>query len=139
MSHIATTEIQFNDNDGHSATAVMQTTVYESSDRITRAAVRLGACWAAAGVTLFIPLAHFVLVPAFLIAGPVMAVSAYRTSQARDHATGSCPSCSEDVEIKLEADDELPKWTYCPRCNAPLQLTLADSPAQQGTATTANP
>lgn len=79
--------------------------------------------WAMAGVTLFIPLAHFVLVPGFLIAGPVVAVMVYRSEQARDHAEGRCPLCGEEITIKLEAKDEIPKWTYCPACNAALQIT----------------
>jgi hypothetical protein len=87
-----------------------------------RALLRLAACWAAAGVTLFIPLAHFVLVPGFLIAGPVMAVGAYRTEWARNHATGHCPACQADITLALEAKDTLPKWTYCPACNVPLQI-----------------
>lgn len=122
MPSIDTTQIQFQDNDGNASLGSMQTTLYNPGDRMTRAVVRLGACWAAAGVTLFIPLAHFVLVPGFLLAGPIMAISAYRTEQARELARGTCPVCQEAVEIKLEADDNLPKWTYCPKCNAPLQL-----------------
>jgi hypothetical protein len=122
MPSIDTTQIQIQDNDGNAAPGSMQTTLYDTRDRMTRAAIRLGACWAAAGVTLFIPLAHFVLVPGFLLAGPIMAVSAYRTEQARELARGTCPVCKETVEIRLEAADNLPKWSYCPKCNAPLQL-----------------
>ena len=122
MPSTETTEIQLQDNEGNASLGNMRTTRYSSGDRMTRAAIRLGACWAAAGVTLFIPLVHFVLVPGFLLAGPIMAVSAYRSELARELARGICPVCKEAVEIKLEADDNLPKWTYCPKCNAPLQL-----------------
>lgn len=122
MPSIDNTDIHFRDNDGHTTPGSMQTTLFDASDRLKRAAIRLGCCWLGAGVTLFIPLAHFVLVPAFLIAGPIMAVSAYRTEQERNHVRGTCPVCQETIEIKLEAKDELPKWSYCPECTAPLQI-----------------
>jgi hypothetical protein len=122
MSHIETTSIQLKDNAGNIAVGALQTTYYDGQDRMKRAGLRLAACWAAAGVTVFIPIAHFVLVPGFLIAGPVLAMSAYRMERARNHASGSCPVCKAEITLALEAKDTFPKWTYCPACNAPLQL-----------------
>lgn len=123
MPRIENTAVQLKDNDGNTAAGTLQTTHYDGGDRMKRALLRLAACWAAAGVTLFIPLAHFVLVPGFLIAGPVIALGAYRMEWARNHASGRCPVCQADITLAMEAKDALPKWTYCPACNAPLQLT----------------
>ncbi len=117
------TPVQFRDNNGKAADGKLYTTVYASGDRMRRALLRLFLSWGLAGVSLFIPLAHFVLVPGFLIAGPVLAVMVYRGTQARDRAEGECPVCGERISIKLEAGDEIPKWTYCPACNAALQIT----------------
>jgi len=122
MPRIETTDIQLKDNAGNVVPGSLQTTLYDARDRLRRAGLRLAACWAAAGVTLFIPLAHFVLVPSFLIAGPVLAVGAYRMERVRNHAGGRCPVCKAEITLALEAKDTLPKWTYCPACNAPLQL-----------------
>ena len=116
-------EVQFVDGDGKTADARLHTTVYDSGDRIRRALGRLTLLWAIAGVSLFIPLAHFVLVPGFLIAGPVVAMMVYRSEQARERTDGRCPVCEEEISIKMEARDEIPKWTYCPACNVALQIT----------------
>ncbi len=117
------TDIQIRDGDGNAADGKLHTTLYDVGDRTRRALLRLAMFWGMAGVSLFIPLAHFVLVPGFLIAGPVVAVMVYRSKQARDHVEGRCPVCGEGITIKLEAKDEIPKWTYCPACNAALQIT----------------
>ena len=123
MPSTGITQIQLRDNDGKTTDGKLYTTLYDSGDRIQRALLRLALLWALAGLSLFIPLAHFVLVPGFLIAGPVAAVMVYRSTQARDRAEGRCPVCGEEISIKLEAKDEIPKWTYCPACNAALQIT----------------
>jgi len=125
MSSSEITDIRLSHGDGKATDGRLYTTVYTSGERMQRALLRLVLLWGLAGVTVFIPLAHFVLVPGFLIAGPVVAVLVYRTEQARDRAEGQCPACGEAVTIKLEAKDEIPKWTYCPACNAALQITGA--------------
>ena len=131
MSRIATTNVLFQDNNANSRPGSVQTTMYETSDRLKRAIIRLLSLWLAATISVFIPLAHFVLVPAFLIAGIVMAVLAYRTDRALNNAQGACPVCQEEATIPLEANDQLPKWTYCPKCNAPLQILLSDTQASE--------
>jgi len=126
MASTEITRIQLRDNDGKTADGKLYGIRYDPGDRIQRALLRLVLLWALAGVSLFIPLAHFVLVPGFLVAGPVVAILAYRSSQARDRAEGKCPVCGEEITIKLEARDEIPKWIYCPACNTALQITEPD-------------
>lgn len=96
--------------------------VYDQGDRVKRALMVLGACWLLAGVTVFIPIAHFILVPGFLIAGPIGAFTRFRQAEARERADGRCPKCARDVTITLDANDVLPKWVYCPACDASIQL-----------------
>lgn len=122
MSRTQSTEILIKDNEDNTSPGTLVSTLYEPGERLSRAGIRLAAFWAAALVAVFIPLAHFVLVPAFLIAGIVMAISAYRMDQAPNEVTGTCPACHEEMSIPLEANDKLPKWTYCPLCNASLQI-----------------
>ena len=125
MASIEKTNIQLKDNDGKTAAGLLFTTCYAAGDRLKRALLRLLGFWLAAGLAVFIPIAHFVLVPGFLIAGPVLAYLTYQQKQARDHAEGQCPVCQAEVNIKLEAKDEIPKWSYCPACNASLEITDA--------------
>ena len=98
-------------------------TQFSSSDRMSKALKVLALCWLGAGITLFIPIAHFVLVPGFLIAGPVMAYLRYKVDRATENVEVQCPACEKDVTIKLDAADRLPIYTYCSDCNQSLQLT----------------
>jgi hypothetical protein len=116
--------IHFRRNDGENSTdGQLAVTLFNDKDRMTRALKRLGLFWLLSVGSLPIIFAHWVLVPGFFIAGPVAAVMVYKVTEAKDHAKGVCPSCGESVEIKLEPKDSLPKWTYCPSCNNPLQIT----------------
>jgi len=109
-------------NDKGEHAGELTTQLFSSGERTTQALKVLGLCWLLAGITLFIPIAHFFLVPLFLVAGPVMAFSKYRVETATDSAEGICPECGESVSISLDPADKLPKWTYCPKCNKPLHL-----------------
>ena len=126
MPRLEDIPVTLKNNDGHVTVGNLQTTHYDHRDCIKRALQRLGVFWLLAGVSLFIPLAHFVLAPGFLIAGPVMAYLTFKTTQVRNHTTGMCPVCDKDIKINMDTRDELPKWAYCPACNAPLQITNAE-------------
>ncbi len=96
--------------------------VLTSAERLQRSAGALLLCWLLAGITLFIPIAHFFLVPMFLIAGPVLFFMRYRVTELKQGVAGHCPECSQMVTFELEATDKLPKWTYCPSCNKSVHL-----------------
>jgi hypothetical protein len=123
MPQTETTAIHFLNNDGSkSSDATLHTIHYDQKDCFTRALMRLGLFWLLAFVSVFLIIAHWVLVPGFFIAGPIVAVMTYKTKQAVEKCTGPCPSCSEQITIKMEAKDTLPKWTYCPSCSSPLHI-----------------
>lgn len=102
-----------------------------SRERLARAGKLLALCWGLAVIAVFIPIAHFFLVPLFLIAGPVMAYLKYRVTELAEKAEGVCPECQASVSIALEPADRLPKWTYCPACNKPVQLVYHTAPVGQ--------
>ena len=109
-------------NSEPSMNAELQMTFYGDKDRLKRALMRLGLFWLLAIGSIPIIFAHWVLVPGFFIAGPLAAIMVYRIEQAVDHASGQCPTCKEQITIKLEPKDTLPKWTYCPSCNNSIQI-----------------
>ena len=102
--------------------ARLETRHYDRRDRIKYAFKMLSLSWLGAAVTLFIPLAHFILVPSFILLGIYLAISALRQLYIMDNASGKCPSCKEVIKIKLESKDQLPKWSYCPFCNKSVQI-----------------
>lgn len=101
---------------------VLHLQTFDAKDRKVRAAKIWAMMWLFAVLSLPIIIAHFVLVPGFLIAGPVMAIRRYRVTEVPDHVSGKCPANKEDFTLKLESSDHLPMWSYCPVCNSSLQL-----------------
>lgn len=115
--------IKISNSDGQQTTGTLSYMVYTKQQRVARAAKIMGIFWGLAVVTLFIPLAHFVLVPGFFIAGPIVAYSRYRITEIVDKANGECPTCHERLDVQLDTSDRLPKWTYCSANNDPIQLS----------------
>ena len=126
MPTIKNTSVLIQGNENQSASGSMQSTHYDHGECVKRALIKLGLFWGLALASIPIVFAHWVLVPGFLLAGPWMAYRTFHMKHALNSVQGSCPVCQEDVEIKLETGDELPKWTYCPSCSAPLQLLDKD-------------
>ncbi len=100
----------------------LQVRMFSNRERWLRALKMLALMWLLAVVTLFIPIAHFVLVPGFLLAGPVTAVMRYRVSENVESATGECPVCGEIMTVVLDPAAHLPLWTYCTPRNDPIRL-----------------
>jgi len=116
-------------NSGQENPGVLHTTLYDQSEAFQRASKMAGLFILLAFVTLFIPLAHFILVPSFLIAAVVVPRLIYKIREASERVQGVCPSCGKEVSIKLDANDRLPLWRYCPDCDNSLQLLMPESEA----------
>ena len=100
---------------------VLHVAVYGPQERMRRAAVAWGVAWGLALLSIPIPIAHFVLVPGFLIAGPVVGFLRYRRERSTERLTGTCPACGRDFGIVLQSSEEPPLRSYCPHCQAPLE------------------
>lgn len=123
MASIEEQDVWIKVNDGVTACdGVFSTTHYTPHDRRIRAIKALAALWGAAVLTVFIPLAHFALVPAFFIAGLVVGYQRYKTSIAANHVVGTCPTCKQDMKLALQTTDHVPMWKYCPKCSAPIHI-----------------
>jgi len=121
-------------SDEGTTNGILYYTAYTGNDRTKRAVMTWLGCWLLAVITVFIPIAHFVLVPAFLIAGPIVGLSRYRQTDSKEKVVGMCPKHNAETTINLEATDKLPKWAYCPECNQSLQLSESAFTEQQTTA-----
>ena len=112
-------------NDGVTAcNGVLFETHYTAHDRVVRALKALGTLWGVAVLLIPVPPIHLVLIPAFLIAGPVVAYKLYKTSIAANHVTGECPTCKQEMKLALQTADHLPMWKYCPKCSAPIHIDV---------------
>ena len=106
---------------------VLHLQAFDDRERKIRAAKTWALMWLFAVLSLPIIIAHFVLVPGFLIAGPVMAIRRYRVTEVPDHVSGLCPSGKEEFTLPLETSDRLPMWSHCPVCKSSLQLLEKES------------
>ena len=73
-----------------------------AQERMIRALKMGGLCWGFALVSILIPLAHFVLVPSFLIAGPIVGMYFYRLESMVIGGSGNCPACQKPFQIAVE-------------------------------------
>jgi len=93
------------------------------SHRARRASLALLACWGLAAFSVLIPLAHFVLVPGFFIAGFVVAWQRLQQRQLILGANVSCPECGANSVLPSGPDD-WPISLFCDACHARLELKL---------------
>ncbi|MCC6527592.1 MAG: hypothetical protein IT373_33400 [Polyangiaceae bacterium] len=110
--------------DGEHAAGEVRTERYDARARVLRAVRAAVLCLAAAAVSVLIPVAHFVLVPCFVLACPVAAWKAYRPTRMVLGGHGSCPSCGADLVIQ-RAEERFPLRDVCTACRVSVTIELA--------------
>lgn len=96
--------------------------------RAARALVVLGACWGLALVAVFIPLAHFLLVPGLFVLGVILATSRAREAWSIVTMQGQCPRCRLEQTL-TSARRVRGQWVvHCPNCKNELALTIEPGP-----------
>lgn len=93
-------------------------------ERTVRAAQGWVLCWGAAIVAVFIPLLHFVLVPALLIAGPLVARARWQERATVRGLRAKCPGCEAEIQTALNSSATAEIALRCPACGRPLTLHL---------------
>jgi hypothetical protein len=92
--------------------------------RLARALGALLACWAAAAVAVFIPVAHFLLVPGLAIGGLVWAVIRLRARERLVRVHGVCPRCGHVQEFIAAGSTGGQPAVSCPGCLNRLLVTV---------------
>ncbi len=96
----------------------------DPGERLVRALAGLGMFWGLALLGLFIPVAHFILVPTFLTAGFVVAVKRAREDNRLIAVRGACPRCSVEQEFKVGGRLTADRTFDCPNCHDQLLLAV---------------
>ena len=91
-------------------------------DRTRRALRHLGICWGGAIVSVFIPVAHFFLVPGCFLAGIVLLVVDLRTPQLVKAALGTCPDCGKEQVLDIPGRWKGGGDIACRYCHRMLRL-----------------
>ncbi len=126
MSKAITRRIQFKDQkNGEIRSAEMHVMVFTIQEQKMRALKTLLMFWLIAAMCILIPIAHFILVPGFLIGGIIAAKRRWNRTEEGIDASGLCPACGHDICVKLEKNANVPQWYDCPECHEPLELQAA--------------
>ena len=128
MSQRVEEKVGIQDDKGVEQPGVLRLTLFAAKDRMLRGLGLLGAGLAVGAVVIFIPILHFGLL-LFLPGVFYFAYKRYQLVRSMESVGGACPRCKSEITIRLEADDKLPKWTYCPACNGSVQLVQASAAA----------
>lgn len=95
--------------------------VFSKSERTKRSVLTLAGFWLLAIFSVLIPVAHFVLVPAFLLLAPFLAYLKWQQDAGIIGGECFCPECKE----KLALGSMKLKWpltTSCLSCKATIYI-----------------
>lgn len=91
-------------------------------ERFRKSMKTFGVVFGAAVVSILIPVFHFVLVPALLIASVAAAVRQYNKVYLFDMFQVKCPQCQEDLKERLITAKENKISIYCFNCRRTLSV-----------------
>lgn len=95
-----------------------------TGERVGRAFAGLGMFWALALGGLFIPVAHFILVPVFLSAGAVTGITRWLEVRRLAEVRGPCPRCGAQQTFKASGRFEPGRSLDCPACHGTFAVTV---------------
>jgi hypothetical protein len=118
---------------GHPASPARALIVEQApGQRFARTLGGLGMFWGLGLACVFIPVAHFVLVPTFVVGGIVMAVKRAREDRRLLSVRGPCPRCGVEQELKPGGRFVDGRTFDCPACHG--NITLATTAPQRAAA-----
>ncbi len=107
---------------GRPGRAWVRVVSFDRAARTRRAFGALGAAWGAALVSVFIPVAHFVLVPGFLAYGVYSFATRLGADEVALGGRGTCPDCGEEQVLDVAGRWRVPHFISCPHCQRSLQI-----------------
>ena len=111
---------------GYSGTPTTATVTIQSFDRrerVRRALKGVAKFWAAAVGSVFIPVAHFLLVPSFLLFGAYSFFERLGAHQIAMAAEGTCPDCGRTQTLDRGGRWRVPRNVTCRYCQRSLRIS----------------
>lgn len=109
--------------DAKTTTGEIRVQFWDHRERTIRALKLGGLCWAAAVLSVALPIAHFVLVPAFFLAGPIVAYLILKQESVVLGGQGTCPNCAATFTI-ARAPYRFPISDLCTGCRTNVSIEL---------------
>ena len=94
---------------------------FNKGERTRRALKGMELSWLVAAGTVFIPLAHFLLVPGFFLFGLYVFGSRMRTAAITTGIHGICPDCEVEQDFEAGGKWMLPRSLTCGECGRALR------------------
>jgi hypothetical protein len=107
------------------SSATVRIVSFDRRTRVRRAVQRLAAFWVAATIAVFIPIAHFLLVPGFFALGLYFLSRNLRVKEAVTEARGTCPDCGLEQELEVSGNWDPPHRITCRGCQRSLLLSTS--------------
>jgi hypothetical protein len=102
--------------------ATIEIIPHDRHQRLVRAVLALLACWGLAAVAILIPVLHFLLVPAFFLAGPFFAYRRLHEEATVTRIRGTCPACSQPIDHTGREPWKPLLRLDCPHCHRRVVL-----------------
>ena len=100
---------------------------HDPGERAARALKAAGLCLGLAALSVFLPIAHFVLVPGFLIAAPIFAFRRLRQRASIVSLGGTCPRCGEARTFEAKGALGPGFKTTCPVCSFAIDVEVGEA------------
>ena len=112
---------------GAPTSATLKIVAFDAGQRLRRAVKGWLASWGAMVVCVFVPIAHFVLVPSFFALGVWQFFRRLRQGEQVRGAHGTCPDCGAEQDFELSSGFRLPQGIQCRSCQRGLTLAMASA------------
>lgn len=131
MNSPQTLAVTVTDIRGQASSGSVELKVWDKKERTTRALKALGFTLGLAVISVLIPILHFILVPTFILASPIVFFWIAGQEQVILGGKGNCPNCHKEFEIARSAVT-WPLSDICNHCQAELKIDQVG--AQQASA-----
>ena len=111
----------YSDYDNQTAIGTIRVLVWSQRERFFRALKYGGLCWIVAVACVVVPILHFVLVPGFLLLGPVVFYNIYARESVVLGGEGTCPKYKKFLVI-VRSSHHFPMTEVCGACHQSLLL-----------------
>jgi hypothetical protein len=113
---------------GYSGERTLATVTVESFDRpkrLRRALKGLATWWAAALAGVFIPVAHFLIVPSLALFGVYTFLERLGAAEVATAGRGVCPDCGKEQTLDVQGPWRVPRRTSCRHCQRSLTVVTS--------------
>lgn len=111
---------------GEPTEGVAEVVSFDRRARWARALGGLGVSWGVGAGAVFIPVAHFLLVPGAFLFGLYLFASRMQTPEITRRVHGTCPDCGVEQDFEAGGAWKLPRSLRCGSCSRSLRAREVD-------------